>query len=225
MNSFFQKLNKTSGKFYVLVYLMFSIALPLFLLLLNIEINSFVSIILVVLNVFFFILLVKRFLYYLKSIGSIWHDIFKLFIIFLLFCISSGIIIILDAMFGFRGLLKIPVLALEVLLFMYILIRHFMRRWENTHFAREETSGSYPFEQLCIDLEDGCEIEFTYANCRYLFIPENGWYYFKRIVAIDPYEYEILAEAGNAFVCIDASSINGKKISGLWPDVEDITVY
>ena len=134
------------------------------------------------------------------------------------------VLVYLDNNLQLNGFLLIPGIIFEVVLIICLFIRNRIKRSKETEYSDKEGT-SYTVEQLCIDLEDGCEIEFTYDYTRYLFIPENGRYFFKRIVSIDPYEYEILAEAEDALACIGASAVDGKKIIGLWPDVEDITVY
>lgn len=115
---------------------------------------------------------------------------------------------------------------LGIVLLICLFIRYRMKRSKKIEYSdKKGISNSYPFEQLCADFGEGREIEFTYDNARYLFIPENGRFFFKRIIAIDPYEYAILAESEDALACVDASAINGKKITGFWPDIEDITIY
>ncbi len=119
----------------------------------------------------------------------------------------------------------IPGLVLEAGLLIWLFIRYRLKLSGDKHCVNEESSSSYSFEKLCDDLSADREIEFTYDNVRYLFIPENGRYYFKRIVSTDPYEYEILAEAESPLECIDASGLNGRKMSSFWPDVKDIEVF
>ncbi len=139
-------------------------------------------------------------------------------IVFILVYVAFLItLLFLDNYLGLNGFLCVSGVAFAVvfLICLFIIYRIMQRKKEN----------SYSFKDLCGDFTADLEIEFTYDHTRYLFMPENGRYYFKRIVAIDPFEYEILAEAQDASACIDASAVNGKKIAGLWPEIEDITVY
>lgn len=225
MKGFFQKLNKIPVKLLVIVYIVLSFALPFIFLSQNIDYSNPVFYILNLPVMLCSILLIIRFINYLKAKGASGYNVVRYYLSFALILFPAILFIIVDKNESLNGFLMIPGLSLEAGLLIWLLVRYLKKQWKKERRVREETSSSYTFEDLCDDLLADREIEFTYDNVRYLFIPENGRYYFKRIVATDPYEYKVLAEAGNALVCIDASSVNGKKISGLWPDIEDITVY
>ena len=192
---------------------------------LNIEQNSPVAIALSVPILLCIIMLAIRFLYYLKAKGSGWHHIFKFFFGYALVSLAAGFFIALDFQFSLKGFLMIPGLALEVGLLIWLFIRYRLKYLGNKHSVKEESSSSYSFENLCDDLSADLEIEFTYDHARYLFMPKNGRYYFKRIVSTDPYEYEVLVESENPLACISSSVLNGKKMTDLWPGIKDIEVY
>lgn len=192
---------------------------------LNIEQNSPAAIALSVPILLCIIMLAIRFLYYLKAKGSGWHRIFKFLFGYALVLLATGFFIALDFQFSLKGFLMIPGLALEVGLLIWLFIRYRLKYLGHKHSFKEESSSSYSFENLCDDLSAELEIEFTYNHVRYLFMPENGWYYFKRIVSTDPFEYEVLAESGDPLACIDSSGLNGRKIADLWPDIKNIEVF
>lgn len=225
MQRLIQWLNKIPVKVFLIVFLVLSFALPLLILPLNIGKNSLATLAVIIPCSFCFILLATRIMTDLKVKGSGGYHVVKFFIYFLLIFFPAILFITVDINEGLKGYLMIPGLALEAGLLIYLYIRHCMKRYRKENPIRDAASSSYSFEELCGDFSSGREIEFTYGKIHYLFITENGRYYFKRIVAIDPYEYKILAEAENALACIGASAVNGKKISGIWPDAEDITVY
>jgi len=218
-----KKLKLRLNKIPTLMFVIVIFALALLGLSLNIEKNSPAAIALSVPYLLCVIMLVIRFLNHLKAKGSGWYHVFRFFFGYALICFTAGLFIVLDLQFSLKGFLMIPGLVLEVGLIISLFIRYRLKCGGKKH--SEKSSSSYSFENLCDDLSADLEIEFTYDNVRYLFIAENRRYYFKRIVSTDPYEYEILAEAGNPLVCIDSSGINGRKMTGLWPDVKDIEVY
>jgi|GEM_PF-2601999 len=206
--------------FVIIIFALAFLYLPL-----NIEKNSPAAIALSLPSLLCIIILAIRFLNHLKAKGSGWYYVFRFFFGYSLICFPAGLFIALDLQFSLNGFLILPGLVLEIGLLIWLFIRYRLKRPGNKHSVKEESSSSYPFENLCDDLSADLEVEFTYDNVRYLFIPENGRYYFKRFVSTDPYEYEILAEAENPLMCIDSSGINGRKMTGLWPNAKDIEVY
>jgi hypothetical protein len=225
MNRFIQRLSKIPVKMFLLIYIVLYIVLAFVSLSLNVEKNSPAAFALAIPVIFSSVMLFVRYMIYLKAKDSVFYYFNKFFLSCAVCAFPVVILIILDNNLDLGGFLWMPGIIFEAGLLIWLLVRYFMKQWRKEHPIKEATGSSYSFERLCGDFSDGREIEFTYDNTRYLFIPENGRYYFKRIVSIDPYEYEILAEAGNALVCIDASSVNGKKMTGLWPEIENITVY
>lgn len=229
MSRFVQWLNKIPVKVFLIVYLVLRFSLPLLSLSLNIEKINPIDFAFSILITLSFILLAVRFLYYLKSKRSRWYNIFRFILGGSILLLSAGLFIDLDMLLGLRGFLALSGILLLVIFFACLLIRSIIksinkklnRENDMVDYLQEQNSG----ERIAAYLSEGREIEFTYDNVRYLFIPENGRFFFKRIVSIDPYEYEVLTESEDALVCVDASAVNGKKISGLWPDVEDISVY
>lgn len=221
----FKWLYKIPVKIFLIVYLVLSFVMPLLFLSLNIDKKSPVIIAFYIPSIFCFILLVIRFLNYLKAKGSSGYYIIKLFLGYILIFFPAVLFITVDINQGLNGLLMIPGLALEAGFLIWLLVRYLKKRWKKEHAIKEASSSSYSFEKLCDDFSTGREIEFTYNNEQYLYIYENGRYYFKRIIAVDPYEYEILSEAGNALVCIGASAVNGKNMTVIWPDIDNITAY
>ncbi|MEM5770711.1 MAG: hypothetical protein AAGU32_20855 [Bacillota bacterium] len=208
-----------------LVYVIVIFALGFLGSLLGIEKNSPAAIALSLPYLLCVIMLVIRFLNQLKAKGSGWYHVFRFLFGYFLIGLPAALFIVLDVQSNLKGLLMVPGIALEAGLLIWLFIRNRLKRSGNTHFVKEESSSSYSFEKLCGDLSAGLEIEFTYDNVRYLFIPENGHYYFKRIVSKDPYEYEILAEEENPLECIDSSTLTGRKMTDIWPEVKDIEVF
>ncbi len=219
------KLKQWLNKISTLTFVIIIFALTFLYYQLNIEKNSTVAFLLGLPFLLLYIILVFRLLNYLKAKGSGWYHFFRFFFGYLLICFPAGLLIALDLNFNLKGFLMIPGLVLEVGLLIWLFIKYRFKHLGIKHSLTEKSSNSYSFENLCDDLSADIEIEFTYDNFRFLFIPENGRYYFKRIVSADPYEYEILAEAEDPLTCIDLAVLNGKKISGVWPDVKDIKVY
>ncbi len=202
--------------FLIIIFILAFLGLPL-----GIEKNSPAAIGLSLPYLLCVIILFMRFLNHLRAKGSGWYHIFRFFFGYLLICFAAGFFIILDIQFSLKGFLMFPGLMLEVGLLIWLFIKYRLKR----NSSKEKSSSSYSFEKLCDDLSADLEIEFTYDSVRYLFIPENGRYYFKRIVSTDPYEYEILAEASDPLVCLDSFGLNGRKLIVLWSDVKDIKVY
>ncbi len=229
MNSFFQRLNKIPVKVFLILYIVLYIVLTFIGLSLSIERRSLVAYALSLPVALSLVLFVIRFKNYIKSKSSVLYYIACIFLRLIFFALPAELLIVLDVKFKFGGFLALPGILLLIILFIVLIIRSVIkkvskklnRKNDMIDYLQEQDSG----EGIAIFFSEGHEIEFTYDNVRYLFIHENGRYYFKRITAIDPYEYEILAEADEALACVNASEINGKKITGLWPDIEDITVY
>lgn len=220
-----KKLKHWLDKIPTLIFVVIVFALAFLAPLLDIEKNSPAAIALSIPYLLCILMLAIRFLNHLKAKGSDWYHVFKFFFGYLLICLTVGLFIVLDVQSNLKGLLMIPGIALEGVLLIWLFVRYRLKRSGINHFVKEGSSSSYSFEKLCEDLSADHEIEFTYDNVRYLFIPENGRYYFKRIVSTDPYEYEILAKAEDPLECIDSSDLNGRKMTDLWLDVKDIEVY
>ena len=220
-----KKLIQWLDKIPTLVFVIIIIALAFLVYPLDIEKNSPAAIALSLPYLLCVIMLAIRFLNHLKAKGSGWYHVFRFLFGYFVICFPAILLIVLDVQLSLKGLLMIPGLVLEAGLLIWLFIRYRLKRSGNNHYVKEESSSSYSFEKLCDDLSADLEIEFTYDSVRYLFIPENGRYYFKRIVSTDPYEYEILAEAENPLECIDSSGLNGRKMISLWPDVKDIEVF
>jgi hypothetical protein len=219
-----KKLKQWLDKIPTLIFVIIFFAIAFLVTPLGIETNSPAAIALCLPYLFCVIMLLFRFLNYLKAKGSGWFHFFRFFFGYMLICFPAGLFIALDYQFNLKGFLMTPGLVLELILLIWLFIRYRLKRSGNKH-VKEESGSTYSFENLCDDLSAELEIEFKYDNVRYIFMPENGRYYFKRIVSTDPYEYEILAEAENPLVCIDSSDLNGRKMSDIWPDVKDIEMY
>lgn len=192
---------------------------------LHIQKNSLSASLLALVFILSLIPLGIRFIQYLKAIGSRWYGIVRFFIGYFIIMFPIGIFIVLDVEFKLNSLLCIPGIAVVVGAVLFLFFKNRGKFAKKEYSCKQAPAKPYPFTKLYSDLQGGHEIEFTYYGVRYLFIAEDNSFAFKRIVSADPYEYETLFMADTVEDCIDSAEIEGKKISELWPSVENIVVY